>query len=147
MALLVVTYHQDNREYVASTPRSNIQDPGSTIQSPTSTFNVQCTMSIIQDQVSNFSNVQYPRSRTAGGSPCVPCSRFLWFRPPFSRACCAVYNLETYPELRAAIGVEATAQALSCTTGVQAHEEDALRAMFRAFVTANTDVVSAQVIW
>lgn len=43
------------------------------------------------------------------------------------------------------IGVEATQQALSCTSGVKAKEEDALKAVFRAFVTANTEVVALQV--
>ncbi|CAN0117980.1 unnamed protein product [Ectocarpus sp. 6 AP-2014] len=56
-----------------------------------------------------------------------------------------VYSLEIYPELRAMVGAEATAQAFACTSGVREHEENALRVLFRAFVTANTDVVTAQV--
>ncbi|CAN0384513.1 unnamed protein product, partial [Ectocarpus sp. 8 AP-2014] len=56
-----------------------------------------------------------------------------------------VYSLEIYPELRAMVGAAATAQAFACTSGVREHEENALRVLFRAFVTANTDVVTAQV--
>ena len=57
----------------------------------------------------------------------------------------AVYNLEIYPELRAMVGPEATAQTLACTSGAREDEQEALRVLFRAFVTANTDVVRAQV--
>ena len=56
-----------------------------------------------------------------------------------------MYNLEIYPELRAMVGPEATAQAFACTSGAREDEQEALRALFRAFVTANTDVVRAQV--
>lgn len=43
------------------------------------------------------------------------------------------------------IGAEAAGRAFSCTSGVKVEEEDALRAVFGAFVTANTDVVALQV--
>lgn len=43
------------------------------------------------------------------------------------------------------VGAEATAKAFACTSGVREDEEEALRLLFRAFVTANTDVVTAQV--
>lgn len=56
-----------------------------------------------------------------------------------------MYNLEIYPELRAMIGPEATAQAFACTSGAREEEQEALRVLFRAFVTANTDVVRTQV--
>lgn len=56
-----------------------------------------------------------------------------------------VYHLEIYPELRAMVGAEATAQAFACTSGAREDEEEALKVLFRAFVTANTDVVRAQV--
>ncbi|CAM9106154.1 unnamed protein product [Scytosiphon promiscuus] len=57
----------------------------------------------------------------------------------------AVYHLEIYPELRAMVGAEATAKAFDCTSGVREDEEEALRLLFRAFVTANTNVVTVQV--
>eukprot|EP00752_Nemacystus_decipiens_P004477 g4089.t1 len=56
-----------------------------------------------------------------------------------------VYNLEIYPELRDMVGPEATAQTLACTSGAREDEQEALRVLFRAFVTANTDVVRTQV--
>lgn len=56
-----------------------------------------------------------------------------------------MYNLEIYPELRLMVGAEATAQAFACKSGVMEDEEDALRVLFRAFVTANPDVVATQV--
>ena len=57
----------------------------------------------------------------------------------------AVHNLKAYPELRAMIGKEATMQAFLCTSGDRKEQQKALRAVFRAFVTANTDIVALQV--
>lgn len=43
------------------------------------------------------------------------------------------------------IGCEAVSTALACTSGVGAHEQEALRTVFHCFVYANVDFAAVQV--
>lgn len=44
------------------------------------------------------------------------------------------------------IGAEALSTAFACTSGVNAHEQEALRAVFHCFVYANVEVAAVQVL-